>query len=193
MAPTSPTTSSNIEIFSSSSASTCSSSVPRVTRLNTNTSRSWPMRSMRPMRCSIAIGFQGTSKLIRVLQNWMLRPSPPDCVHSRTVAWSRNSAMAASFSGPAEAAVEAGEGHARLGKTIGEMGERLARMDEDELLLPRVALHQLDQAPPPCRPFRSRPSARQAWPKPDRQRLAPRSAPRRSRPRPGEDPAAPSR
>ena len=60
-----------------------------VTRLNTNTSRCWPMRSMRPMRCSIAIGFHGTSKLTSVLQNWMLRPSPPDSgaqQHRRLVA-----------------------------------------------------------------------------------------------------------
>jgi len=55
---------------------------------------------MRPMRCLIAIGFQGMSKLISVLQNCRLRPSPPDSLHSNSGTWSRNASTAASFSGP---------------------------------------------------------------------------------------------
>ena len=49
-----------------------------------NTSRVWPMRWMRPTRCSIRIGFHGRSKLTRVLANCRLRPSPPDSVQSMT-------------------------------------------------------------------------------------------------------------
>src|SRR5262245_58359693 len=45
----------------------------------------------------------------------------------------------------AQAAVEAREGHSRLRKTIGDMGERLAGMDEDQLLLLRITPNELDQ------------------------------------------------
>ena len=145
MAPTSPTTSSNIEIFSSSRCRICSSRVPRVTRLNTNTSRCWPMRSMRPMRCSIAIGFHGTSKLISVLQNWMLRPSPPDSVHSSTGTRSRNSAMAASLSGPLRPPSKRAKAMPSRASRRGQVIERLAVMDEDQLLLVRIAPQQVEQ------------------------------------------------
>ncbi len=42
------------------------------------------MRWMRPIRCSIRIGFHGRSKLIMVWQNWRFLPSPPDSVLTST-------------------------------------------------------------------------------------------------------------
>src|SRR5262245_25692978 len=45
----------------------------------------------------------------------------------------------------AQAAVEAREGHTRLRKTIGDMGEGLAGMYEDQLLLLRITPNELDQ------------------------------------------------
>ena len=46
---------------------------------------------------------------------------------------------------PAETPVEARERNAGLFETIGEVRERLARMDEDKLLLRRVAPDEVDQ------------------------------------------------
>ena len=180
-------------IFSSSSRSICSSRVPRVTRLNTNTSRFWPMRSMRPMRCSIAIGFHGMSKLIRVLQNWMLRPSPPDSVHSSTGTRSRKSAIAASLSGPLSAPSKRAKAMPSRASSVGEVRERLAVVDEDQLLLVRVPPQQVEQRRLLAARCRSRPSsapARASW---IIDVAAGEAFASRRRPRPDEEPAAPSR
>jgi len=75
------------------------------------------------IRCSMAMGFHGISKLISVLQNWILRPSPPDSVHSRTGTRSRKIGDRGVLVGAAEAAFEAGERDAvRVSKSA-----RLAR------------------------------------------------------------------
>ena len=46
---------------------------------------------------------------------------------------------------PAETPVENRERNAGLFETLGDMRERLARMDEDQLLLGRVAPNQVDE------------------------------------------------
>ena len=135
IAPTSPTTSSNMLIFSSRMRSTASSMVPAVTRLKTNTSRVWPIRSIRPMRCSMAIGFQGMSKLISVLQNCRLRPSPPDSVHSSTGTASRKASTAASFCGTGHVAGEDRERRLLAAQPLGQMASAVAMMHEHQLLL----------------------------------------------------------
>ena len=93
----------------------------------------------------------------------------------------------------AQAAVEAREGQAGLGKTIGDMGERLAGMHEDELLLLRIALHEFDQrrllAAPPDRG----PAFGETAPTPDRRRCARRSGAKALAAAAGEEPAALSR
>ena len=92
---------------------------------------------MRPMRCSIAIGFHGMSKLISVLQNCRLRPSPPDSLHSRIGTLSRNAATAASFSGPLIDPSNVANVMPRAAQQAGEMRQAVAMMHEHHLLLGR--------------------------------------------------------
>ena len=97
------------------------------------------------MRCSIAMGFHGMSKLISVLQNCMLRPSPPDSVHSSTGTRSRKAAMAASFWGPDMPPSNSANGDPVAAQQVGQMGQTVAMMDEHQLLLRRVVLQQVEQ------------------------------------------------
>jgi len=53
---------------------------------------------MRPIRCSIRIGFQGRSKFTSTRQNWRFRPSPPASVLNRIRREPRKSSTARSFS-----------------------------------------------------------------------------------------------
>src|SRR5262245_18872769 len=62
-----------------------------------------------------------------------------------------------------QAAIETREGHTRLHKATGDVEKRLAGMDEDELLLLRIAANELDKGSllatfPDCSPALGEPA-----------------------------------
>ena len=110
----------------------------------------------------------------------MLRPSPPDSVQSSTGTRSRKLGDRGILVRAAQAAVEARESDAGLrASRSARQRKRLARVDEDQLLLRRVAPQQIEQRRLLAAGARAPPSARPSAASPDRRGGARRSAPAR--------------
>ena len=80
--------------------------------------------------------------MINVLQNWMLRPSPPDLVQSRTGTELLKIGDRRVLVGTAEVPVEAGETNSIASEQVRQAQHRFSMMDEDELLLLGIAGEQ---------------------------------------------------